>query len=64
MYVCAPTAFLLLCETFLAVTTVRKLRSAALFFGEMSGCFRNRYSAIERLGCGVEGAHPDVLPDG
>ena len=64
MYVCAPTAFLLLCETFLAVTTVRRLRSAALFFGEMSGCFGNRHSAIERLGCRAERDHPDVLPVG
>ena len=63
MYVCAPTAFLLHCETFLAITTVRRLRSAVLFVSEMSGSFRNRQSAIERLGCCAEGAHPDVLPE-
>ena len=64
VYACAPTVFLLHCETFLAITTVRKLRSAALFVGGMSGSFRNRHSAVERLGCGVEGAYPDGLPVG
>ena len=51
VYACAPSVFLLHCETFLAITTVRKLRSAVLFVSEMSGSFRNRHSAIERLGC-------------
>lgn len=44
MYVCAPTAFLLHCETFLAITTVRRVRSAALFVGGTSGSFKNRHN--------------------
>jgi len=37
MYVKAPRAFLLHCETFLAITTVLRLRSAALFVGGIFG---------------------------